>query len=347
VVSVRVATTSAQGVAEIGQFPAGQVMGGDWSGNSVLVSAGGQMTLVDAGSGAQSALGAGGVSSLYASARPNLPGAAALSEGYLLYQQGDGRYTVAALNGSFAQPLNLTNDFDAPGSGLWSPDAPLVAYWGYSGNSVLAATNASTGATVELDSGRSAPIPPLAWVGARLIYRSADGLVRLADLSCLSANSCAGDELSRGDELLPATADEVQTDGTWVYFLNGSTAQAVNLNCVGAGDCLNAALTIGTNAAPQTRVHAAGGTFVYTAYTADPNNPNDREVRGVDLGCLNAGACSPVTVLSGAVTGLLSPDGRYVVVEQLGSGLLSLDLGTGTTAYLSDAGALLLKARWN
>lgn len=347
-VSLRAASVGAQSVSEIAQISSGQVMGGAWAGGSVLVSAGGQIALLDTTSGASAPVSEmGAVSSGYASARPNLPIPSALAGNFLLYQQGDGRYAVAARDGSFAQPLNLTNDFDAPQSGLWSPSAPLVAYWGYSGSSALAVTNAGSGATVQLDSGRSAPIPPLAWVGTRLIYRGADGLVRLADLGCLTNNGCAGDELSRGSELLPASADEVQTDGTWVFFLNGSAVQAVNLNCVGAGSCLSAAQTIGENAAPQARVHASGGTLVYTAYTSDPNNPNDREVRGVDLGCLNSGACQPVTVLGGAVAGLVSPDGRYVIVEQLGSGLSSLDLASGNLAYLSDAGAPLLKARWN
>jgi hypothetical protein len=345
-VSLRIASMASQRVVEIAQASAG-VMGGDWAGNSLLVSADWQISLIDTNSGAQTALGSGGVSSGYRSARPNLPSGVSLSDGYLLYQQGDGRYAVAALNGGFSQPLNVTNDFDAPQSGLWSSAAPLVAYWGYNGSSILAVTNASTGATVQLDSGRSAPIPPLAWAGTRLIYRGADGLVRLADLACLNNNTCAGDELSRGVELLPATADEVQTDGTWIYFLNGDTVEVVNLNCVGAGDCLNAAQTLGGNAAPRTRVQAMGGTLVYTAYTSDPNNPNDREVRGVDLGCLNGGGCNPVTVMGSAVAGLLSPNGRYVIIEQMGSGLSSLDLATGNTAYLSDAGAPLLKARWN
>jgi hypothetical protein len=348
-VSLRVASAGSQSVGELGQIPSGQVSGGAWSGSSVLVSAAGQILLLDANSGAQTTVVSdpGTVSSGYGSARPNLPNTSALSDNFVLYQQGDGRYAVAAQDGSFAQPLNLTNDFDAPQSGLWSPDAPLVAYWGYSSSSALAVTNASTGASVQLDSGRSAPIPPLAWVGTRLIYRGADGLVRLAELACLTSNSCAGDELNQGVELLPATADEVQTDGTWVYFLNGNTVQAVNLGCIGTGDCLNSAQTVGDNAAPQGRVHAAGGTLVYTAFTADPNNPNDREVRGVDLGCLSAGTCSPVTVIGSAVAGLVSPDGRYVIVEQMGSGLSSLDLSTGNATYLSDAGAPLLKARWN
>ena len=151
----------------------------------------------------------------------------------------------------------------------------------------------------------------------------------------------------------PASAADVQTDGTWVYFRDGDVIRTVNLGCVGAGNCAGSAVTLGANAAPQTMLHIAARTLAYTAYAQDPNNLNDREVRIVNLNCLNDPAsCAAQTFLGGAVAGLLSPDGGALIVEQAGSGMNILNLGTLASTYLSDlpggtpGSPLLTAARW-
>ena len=210
----------------------------------------------------------------------------------------------------------------------------------------IAVTNVANGQTLTLDSGRSAPITPLAWRRGttQLIYRDASGYVRIADLGCL-ASGCGANPLESGTTLLPADAADVQTDGTWVYYRSNETIAAVNLGCVGSDSCLNGVVTLGTNAAPQTSLDTAGSTLVYTAYTQNPNDPNDREVRVINLACLGGGSCAPQPVASGAVAGALSSDGRFAVVEQA-DGLNSLDLSSGAKTYLSDRGAALSGARW-
>jgi hypothetical protein len=265
----------------------------------------------------------------------------------LFYQQGDGRYAIAAFDGSTLLPLPGANDPNAPLTGLWSESAPLVAYWGYEGNSILSVTNATTGETLMLDSGRSAPITPLIWRpgSAQLIYRDASGFARIADLACL-ASGCASNPLESGVELLPASASDVVSDGRYAYFRDGNAVKAVDLACAGANTCLNSAITLGTNAATQLPLGLGNGVLIYTGYASNPNDRADREVRAVDLACLSGGSCAPVTVLAGASAGEVSPNGAYVVIEAVGGGLSILNLTNGSTVYLSDAGASLLSARW-
>ena len=81
------------------------------------------------------------------------------------------------------------------------------------------------------------------------------------------------------------------------------------------------------------------------AYTQNPNDPNDREVRGVNLACLTSGGCTAQPVAVGAVAGALSSNGRFAVIESA-NGLESLDLSTSARAYLSEPGAALSQARW-
>ncbi len=267
---------------------------------------------------------------------------------FLFTQQQSGAYALVAIDGSTPAAIPLSNDFNAPFSGLWSDAAPLVAYWGFSGNSQLAVTNASTGATVMLDSGRTAPITPLAWRpnSTQLIYRDASGIIRLADLACLQS-TCGGNPLESGIALLPAEVTDVHADANWAYYRSGESLGAINLSCVSANNCQNAQVVIAGNAAPQTTLSVGRTTLVYTAYTQNANDINDREVRSLDLACLsNPTSCAPQTVLGGAVAGAVSADGRYVVAEQVNAGLSSLDLNTGAAAYLADKGAPLAAVRW-
>ncbi len=271
------------------------------------------------------------------------------SDGSALFiQQSDGSYALQTINGGGVVTLPLSNDSGARYSGLWSDAAPLVAYWGFAGNSQLAVTNAATGATITLDSGRTAPITPLAWrLGStQLVYRDASGFVRLADLACLQS-SCGANPLDTGAALLPADVSDVHVAADWAYFRSGENIGAVDLGCAAANTCQNAPVVIAGNAAPQTTLSVGRTTLVYTAYTQNANDINDREVRLLDLNCLsNPASCAPQTVLGGAVAGAISADGRYAVVEQVDAGLSSLDLQNGAAAYLADKGAPLAVARW-
>lgn len=320
--------------------PGEKLAGGyGWTGGSLLfaVEAGGGGSLRSASVSTQSVGEVGQTAGALRSVSPD--------GRFLLFQQNDGSYGVQALGGA-AFALPLSNDPGVPNSGLWASALPLVAYWGYAGNSTLAVTDAASGQTLTLDSGRSAPITPLAWRpgSAQLIYRDVSGVVRLSDLACLPGG-CGANPLAGGVALAAAEAD-VATDGTWLYFRSGSSIAAVNLACAGSDSCLNSAVTIGANAAPQTALHVGGRTLVYTGFAQNPNDGSDREVRAINLGCLgDPASCAAQTLLGGAAAGEVSPDGRYAVIESA-SGLESLDLASGQRAYLSDRGAALAGAHW-
>jgi hypothetical protein len=349
-VSLRVGNVNSQSAVEIGRVPNINVSGGVWAGNGIVVGTADGISYYDASSGVVSGLitGQGSVNVLspFANDQPNLlqPTSISPSGQYLFYQQGDGRYAVAALNGSTAFPLPGANEANARLTGLWSDG--LVAYWGFEGNSVLSVTDAASGSTITLDSGRATPITPLAWRenANQLLYRDGAGMVRGADVSCLSSG-CGANPLESGIEVMPASATDVQTEGDWAFYRDGDSVFAIWLGCIDAGACVGSALTLGSTAAPGTMLHADGGILAYTGYSADPNNPNDRDVRVVSLNCLNSGSCSPQSVLGGAVAGLVSPDGSSLVVEQVGVGLSVLNLSSLGTTYLSDGGELVA-ARW-
>ncbi len=216
-------------------------------------------------------------------------------------------------------------------------------------------THAASGQTVTLNSGRATPIEPVAWRPGtlQLVYRDTTDFVRLADLSCL-ASGCGANPLESGVELMPATASDIQfgARGDWVFFRDGEPVKAVNLACVSSGNCGGSAVTLGDHAAQRTWIHVAGSTLVYTAYAQDPANPNDREARVVNLGCLrNPATCQPVPLLSQSVGGLASPDGLYLTVDQAGNGLRALRIADGLLADLSGSsggplGSSLTLARW-
>jgi hypothetical protein len=350
-VSLRVGDAASQSIVEIGRVPNDNLSGGAWTASAVVVGAGEQISAFDASTGAVTdwITGQGPVKLLspYVNDRPNLPAVSSLSPSgeYVFYQQGDGRYAVAALGGGgFALPG--VNDADARLNGLWADSAPFVAYWGFEGNSILSVTDAASGATVTLDSGVTTPIMPIGWQSgtSQLLYRDGVGVVRLADLSCLSSG-CGANPLESGVEFLPASAADVVLNGDWAFYRDGAGVYGLWLGCAASGTCAGSAVQLGDNAVPGAMIHAAGGMLAYTGYGADANNAYDREVRIVALGCVNSGGCSAQSALTGAVSGLVSPSGESVVVEQVGTGLSILNLSTLSTSFLSDGG-LLATARW-
>lgn len=252
------------------------------------------------------------------------------------FHGSSGGYGLTDLNSGTTAALPLTAD-SSGGVGLWSDSAPLVAYWGYQGNTALVVVNAQTGAALTLDSGRASPILPLAWRPGRaqLLFRNA-GEVRLADVSCLASGGCSNNPLESAVNLLPSGVNAVAVDSNNVYFQSGAVVGAVSFNCT--ADCPASAQLIAADGASQGGIAAAGGRLVYTA--------NGGVVSAVDLGCLNGGACQPSPVANSAVSGGLSSNGGFVTVQQNG-GLFSLSLAAGSTVALSDSGATLADARWN
>jgi len=349
-VSLRVGDIASQSVVEIGQASGSQFTGGQWTpdGSGVLVAVDAQLNFYSANGGGSTLLsGQGGLRliSPFADAEPNLAQARSLSPDgrYIFYWQSSGQYAILPTQGGSPLALPGTNNPDAPQSGLWSDSGSLVAYWGSAGgSSTLSVTNAANGQTVTLNSGRTAPITPVAWRpgSQQLIYRDTSNTVKIADLSCLN-NGCGGDPLESGVDLLPATASDIQVVAGWALFVDNGQVEGVHLDCASAGNCIGSIALIGSNAAPQTILDAAGNTLVYTAYNQDAYNPADREVRAVNLSCLGA-SCQPQALVSQAVAGLVSPDGAYVVVDQGGNGMNALSLQSLQLTYLSGAGNNLL-----
>jgi hypothetical protein len=349
-ISLRVADIASQTMAEVARVTP-PATGGQWTPDSsaILIASGNRiLSLPASGGGATELVAAAAPVTLRSpfdlgSERSQLPQARSIGPtGEFLFYAQSGANVAQPLGGT---PMTLVGG-DATGqyNGIWTPGAPLIAYTGTSGNSQLAVTNLATGATLTLDSGRTAPINPLTWrPGAlQLIYRDASSAIRLADVSCL-ASSCADNPLLAGRELLPASASDVQTDGNWVYFVDAGMVQAVPLSCVDAGNCLSSAVVLDRNVSPQSLMDVSGTTLAYTV-----SGGYGSEVRVIDLTCLpNPATCAPRTVASNAANGAVAPNGAYVVVEGNGT-LSSLRVADGQLAYLSDSsGGLLGKARWS
>lgn len=327
-ISARAGDANAQNVYEIGRGAGYSVtIGGFTNGNAVIAFDDriGLYSLVGNGGGA---LGVNGTITENAT-----------DGGAIFARANDGSYGVIARDGSTYTPLGFANDPNAPFVNLWS--GSLVAYADYGIGSPLTVTDANTGESVMLSSDGSIPLIPLAWAGSTLIYRGTGGVIRAADLSCLNC----GNPLENGVDLLAGSATDVQTDGRWVYFIDGELIGAVDLGCVNRGDCLNSAQIIGLQAAPETSFSVNGGVLIYTAYLGNPYDLASREVRAFDVSCLGGGECQPAGSYGGATAGALSSDGRAVVMQDANGGLGAWNWRGGSAALLSDGGDLL-HARW-
>lgn len=357
-ISLRFADPAAQSVTEAAQSGASAITGGGWTrdGRGVMVSDGNSITFIGRdGSIAPVVTGQSGLSlfSPYGDARPNLPGARSVSGGntHVFFQQGDGRYAVAALDGSSAFPLPGSNEQNARASGLWADNAPLVAYWGYEGSAILSVTNATNGQTLTLNSGRTAPITPVLWLPNTtvLLYRDASGVVRAADMACL-ASSCSADPLQSGLEVLPPTATEIVLSNGALYYQDGTSIMALNSACISSGACAGSAMMVAANAAPSTMISAAGNVLFFTGFSANPNDVNDRSAQVVVVnGCQFSGGCTVAAAIPSALSGTLSADGSAALYDSpAAGGLFAVSLTSGANSYLADSmGAPgLALARW-
>lgn len=349
--SLRVGDVAAQGISELGRL-GGQLSGGEWdaSGRIVLAAAG---DASNPGAGVV-LLPSSVVASPYMDERPNTPSVRASSyDGSAVFAWQSGGYVLRLSDGSL-QSLPGRNDANARSSGFWSQAGPLVAYWGYDENGAATIYVAHPqGARYSL-SGGSTPVMPMTWIPGTgwLLYRDATGQIRGADLTC-ALSSCSANPLESGLYFLPASASELQFWGEWAIYRNGEEVRALNIGCLDANRCENNNVLLGAQAAPRTMVATAFNTLIYTAHTGDPMNPNAREIRSLNLDCLltSPGDCAPRMLLPNAVSGLLSPDGLYAVVDVAGSGLHILRLSDQGLIYLGSSGdplgSTLTRARWN
>jgi hypothetical protein len=65
----------------------------------------------------------------------------------------------------------------------------------------------------------------------------------------LAAQGCGANPLESGVQVLPPTAGEIQTDGNFIYSLDGTTLYALPLSCIDSASCAAGAV-VGSNAAP-------------------------------------------------------------------------------------------------
>lgn len=339
-VSLRIGDIDTQSAREIA-VESGNLSGGEWTDNGILIASGstlrfyqadGSVTGTDAGAPVQ-------VLSRHADARLS-----AASGAVIFWQAGS--FHLLRRDGSV---VNLAGSSDAAGleNALWSQDAPLVAYSAFNEQSnrilVVATTN---GEAIGLSSGRSTPLTPVAWLPGttQLLYYGADYQIYLADVGCV-VNGCGANPLESGVVVLPASAVEVRPTRNTLFFRDGEQIRGVRLNCVGANNCLDSAFTVGTQAVADASLSLRGNTLVYTAYSQDVFNRNDRTIWRVDVSC--APDCAAQPLLVGAVNGALSPDGRVLIADILGSGLHVVALADLRQVMLSGSGAALAAARWN
>lgn len=347
-VSLRIAEIPLQAVTEIGQLN-GTVSGGDWVTNSaVQVSDGSSIYQADA-SGLSAVYQADGIQlfSPYAAQRPHIANSSSTHAPFSFFWQ-NGSYVIL---GESANPIpEITNESQARASGLWSTDGnPLVAYWGGApdGNR-LAVTHAGTLQTLNF-SGSGTPPVPIAWNPGttELLYRDATGTIHLADVRCL-LGTCADNPLENAPIALPASATDIQITNDWAIFRENETVRAVPLRCTASNTCAESTIMIGQNLAPRTLMHVSSNRLVFTTYANDPLNPLDRAVQLIDdLGCLPN--CQPRILQNNAISGLISLNGEFVVLDILGEGLHIVRISDGTRLFLTSSaspGAGLLTAQW-
>lgn len=348
--SLRLGQIANQSVQELAQVSSGNLSGGEWlPDNTILIADTGTLNDI---SPAITEISNGRVVTPFALERINTPYPhSAAPDGTAIFYLSNGGYALRQFNGNVVG-LPGANTGDLTNVALWSDAAPLIAYWGFAdnGSSAIYVVNATSGATVQLSSGRTTPMPPVAWQPdtTNLLYRDGSGQVRAANMTCL-LSSCGNNPLETGVVVLPASASDVQFHEQWVIYRDGEAVNAVNVTCAANNTCLSNAVTIGTQGAPRTFMHTANGRLVYTAYAQNSVTATDREIRVVDLTCLPN--CQAQPVLSGAVAGLLSPDGAYVIADTVNNGLNIVRLSDLNMVFLTvsngQLGANVANVRWN
>jgi len=272
------------------------------------------------------------------------------SDGQFAFVANGTNYAIADLTNNNILPLPLAGDSNEQKSGLWADNTPLVAYWGLdnNGGTVLSVVDATSLNSVTLQSGRSVPMFPIAWLPDTefLFFRSPTGDVMLADVSCLAAG-CSGNPLENGVMVAPSSANQLQVTASHLYYVDGEQLMGVDITCVNSNNCLDSVQVLGDKVVPLTMMHVRNDRLVYTAYANNPNT--DRIAMFLDLTCVPD--CQPQPIVNNAMAGLLSPDGDYLVIDSLDAGLNILDISGGGLVYLTDTmggqlGAGLLTTRW-
>ena len=343
VVHLRIGDATNQIITEIAQLQ-GTVSGGRWLDNNTLQFAeNNQLIQVDIQGNAES------IATLPTTIILQSHGST-LDDHIFFWQNGqNGILDVNTPDNSHS--LELSNVQDARNNGIWNADN-LIAYWGFANNgtSSLAVTNVNNDATITLNLNQSAPLTPLTWIdnSSQLVYRA--DTIRITDVNCLR-NTCNNNPFEEGISILPLTATDVQVSNNWIYSQNGRTIQAVNLECVANNSCLNNAITIAENVAPRTTFSLVDNRLIYTAFTQNANDNNDREIRILDIDCVNTVSCQAQSILSSSVAGELSADGEYVIADILGTGLSLIELDTRNVTVISNSmgqlGTGLDGIRWN
>ncbi len=275
------------------------------------------------------------------------------ADGRFAFAWSDGRYFVVPVGTTSGFQLPLVGKNDAQGSGLWADNTPLVAYWGFdndSGSTGLSIFNAQTNTDITALSGTSIPIPPIAWQpnSTRLVFRTGTGDVYLSDVGCL-VSGCSANPLETAVPVAPSSASNVQVTADHIYYMDNQQIFGSDLSCASNNTCIDSRFVVGNNAVPLSMVHTNGNRLTYTAYASNPNDANDRIVQRVDLSCTPD--CQPQSTLNGAMAGLLSASGNFLMVDINGQGLNILNISSGGLVYLTDTmgeqlGAGLTTARW-
>lgn len=283
--------------------------------------------------------------------RPNSTQPQGLSaDGQFAFVANNGGYVIVGNNTQLALPLS--GDNNAQGSGLWSDIAPEVAYWGVDSNNrtALSVVHAPSQNSITLPSGGSVPMLPIAWLpdATALFYRSATGEVMFTDVACVAAN-CADNPLENGVIFAPSSANQFQVTDSNAYYVDGEQLISVDLTCGTANTCLESRQVLDDKVVPLSMMHVSNDRLVYTTYNSDPNSNSDRTVLLIDLTC--SPDCAPQPILNGAMAGLLSTSGNYVMVDGVDIGINILDISRGGSVYLTETmggqlGAGLATARW-
>jgi DNA-binding beta-propeller fold protein YncE len=338
-VSLRVGDTTTQTVTEIGQVSPGAT-GGTWSPDNarVYVAADGQLFAFSATGGGQPLGQAAQLGTPFTQERADVRGGQSVGPTEaLVFAAADTTLAVQGTAGTV--PLALTGDLSGRDTALWADDVPLVALSGYTPNAALAVANADTGETALLQSDRTAPVTPLAWVAdtTTLLYRDLDGVGRAANFSCLLVG-CTSDPFAAAVAVLSPTASDVQTTTDHIFYRDNGALYGVQSACIAAGACTGAAVLVG-QLAPGTGYSVRGGRIAHTT-------PESTVVL-TDAACIGTGVCAGQALVSG-IAGVFSPSGSAITVEGVEIGLAVVDLTTGSVVGLAEwtGGQLLPFARW-